>query len=710
MKLNSIKLLIGFLSVAVCTTTLLADATEAPPPTPAADDAAATAESAAVTSPQAERPADRGVDSALHPAEADSDAGGVTFRAPKRPSQLKQILVDETGPAEVVHDVDSPAAASPPQHGEDVAPVEVAPEQLPAEDGTGPAQVPQEVTPHIGTMSFNGVEPGKTTLTDMKKEWGEPETASIDGPTGLLTFVIPPFKQIDVTTQDELVTSIVVYLDPPMLPGSVANELKLREFDPVPIPDETGQLLGQVYPERGVLFGFAANTKLPQVSQIVVEPITGEPFVLRALYDFQHRYSANLEDLDFALSLDENDAQAHWVKSRILVQIGRYDEALTEAEAAARLDTSVTAYVLQRARTLGMAGRHDEAIKLLESIPSPTDLPEQEKAQVASVMGGLLASSSTPDHKAAVEHYQAAIELASPLVSDRRFEIRRLAKQALVDANAGIGLSVAMGNYQRKAEVAAKWFGRAEVYAQQYMVGDNGPKDLMLEISGLQLAAFADIGGDVDPAQATDAAIQAGRQLIAWSDDPLFKTRVEWLLGTALMDAVRVEHVRGHHLEALRYAELAVGPLESAAAQRQLSPGEQFALGRFYFLAGAVHAVKKQDHEEAAKWYAKAVPLMTSPVAIPTDSLASGRLGEWLVSVGVTYWETNDKQKSLEMTERGSDLIKQAVSEGVMKAPALAVPYANLASMHRALGNGVEAASYSSLAKKMKAPNETQLR
>ena len=65
---------------------------------------------------------------------------------------------------------------------------------------------------------------------------------------------------------------------------------------------------------------------------------------------------------------------------------------------------------------------------------------------------------------------------------------------------------------------------------------------------------------------------------------------------------------------------------------------------------------------------------------------------------------------SLEMTERGSDLIKRAVSEGVMKAPALAVPYANLAAMHRALGNGEEAASFSSLAKKMRAPNETKLR
>ena len=33
--------------------------------------------------------------------------------------------------------------------------------------------------------------------------------------------------------------------------------------------------------------------------------------------------------------------------------------------------------------------------------------------------------------------------------------------------------------------------------------------------------------------------------------------RVEWILGSALMDAVRVEHARGQHLQSLRFAEMA---------------------------------------------------------------------------------------------------------------------------------------------------------
>lgn len=715
MQAKSTKLLIGVLGIAFLATALVADAAELAPIVPAEKDSAAATEPAAAPSPQVETPAQPDPGSASRPAEVDPESGDVIFRAPKRPSQLKPVQVDDTGPANSEGEGDATEAETAPQEGEKSEPEDpgekdVAPQQLPAEDGADATQVPQEVAPHAGTMSFNGVEPGKTSVAGMKEKWGDPETAAVDGTTGLLTYAIPPFKQIDVTTEDNLVTSIVVYLDPPMLPGKVANELKLRDFTPVPIPDDTGQLLGQVYPERGVLFGFAANTKLPQVAQIVVEPLTGEPFVLRALYDFQHRYSANLEDLDFALNMNTNDAQAHWVKSRVLVQIGRYDEALKEAEAAARLDPSVTAYLLQQARALGIVGRHDEAKKLIDGLAAPADLPQQEKAQVASIMGWLLAGGSPADFKAAIQHYQAALDLAGPLVTDRRFEIRRVAKQVLVEANAGIGLCVALGNYQRKDEVAAKWFDRATAYAEQFVGGDNGPKDLTLKIAGIKLAAYASISGGVDPSRAAEDAIQTSRQLIAWSDDPLFKNHVEWLLGSALMDAVRVEHVRGQHLDALRYAEMAVGPLESAAAERQLTPGEQFSMGRFYFLAGAVHAVKKQDHEEAAKWYGKALPLMTSPVAVPTDSLATGRLGEWMVSMGVTFWEVDDKQKALEMTERGADLIKRAVSDGVMKTPALAVPYANLAAMHKAMGNGDQATNYSSLAKKMGALPETQLR
>jgi hypothetical protein len=223
-----------------------------------------------------------------------------------------------------------------------------------------------------------------------------------------------------------------------------------------------------------------------------------------------------------------------------------------------------------------------------------------------------------------------------------------------------------------------------------------------------RLAAHAELEGAGNASQVTDAVIQEGRRLVAWSKDSLFKGHVEWILGSALMDAVRVEHGQGHYLEALRYAEMAVGLLETSSKQRQLLPHEEFALGRFCFLAGAVHAVKKEDHNEAAKWYAKALPRLTKPAAIPKESREAGRLGEWLVSIGVTFWEVGDKQKAIELTQRGSDLVKQAVDDGVMKRSALAVPYSNLAAMHRELGDRAKAEGFARLAKGLETAANTR--
>jgi hypothetical protein len=50
------------------------------------------------------------------------------------------------------------------------------------------------------------------------------------------------------------------------------------------------------------------------------------------------------------------------------------------------------------------------------------------------------------------------------------------------------------------------------------------------------------------------------------------------------------------------------------------------------------------------------------------------------------------------LTEEGADLIQKAVNEGTMTKEALAVPFENLAEMHRALGNTEQAEQMASKA------------
>ena len=50
--------------------------------------------------------------------------------------------------------------------------------------------------------------------------------------------------------------------------------------------------------------------------------------------------------------------------------------------------------------------------------------------------------------------------LAVPLADERRFAIRRLAKQVLIDAHLAIALDVVKGDFQKKEEVVPKWIDR----------------------------------------------------------------------------------------------------------------------------------------------------------------------------------------------------------------------------------------------------------
>ena len=60
--------------------------------------------------------------------------------------------------------------------------------------------------------------------------------------------------------------------------------------------------------------------------------------------------------------------------------------------------------------------------------------------------------------------------------------------------------------------------------------------------------------------------------------------------------------------------------------------------------------------------------------------------------MGVSYWETGQHKKAVELTERGLTLMEQAVQQGRLPKPTLGVPYGNLAWMHRQLGEKEQAA------------------
>ena len=130
---------------------------------------------------------------------------------------------------------------------------------------------------------------------------------------------------------------MVIRLNHTFPAAGVAQQLELSNIRPVLVSNELGEILGQAFPERGVLFGFEPS-EIPgkatmRVVQIILEPISAEPFVLRAETLLNSRPEFSASDLEQAVRLDPSNGRARWLLARVLAGMGE----LAAAEAGTLL-------------------------------------------------------------------------------------------------------------------------------------------------------------------------------------------------------------------------------------------------------------------------------------------------------------------------------------------------------------------------------------
>jgi tetratricopeptide (TPR) repeat protein len=549
----------------------------------------------------------------------------------------------------------------------------------------------------VDVATFNGVQPGETTLEDLVAKWGEGKSASQSDGETVLGFTVDSFPQVEVTLVDNKVRTIVLHLEQPVPPDTLAHKLKLDDVRPVNVPDDSGELLGLAYPERGVLFSVTPDGK--RVSHVVLDKVDLAPFVLRAEMDLQSHTRSSLADLNYVLSRQPRNARALWLRSRLMADMARYDEALADIEAALVIEPIQALYHLTRGEILSHLEKYDEAGQETKSVANSASVPDEVKAKALCQLGDMLAASPAHDYKLAMEHHLSAIKLADPLSIDKHLQVRRAAKLVLIDAHLGVANDIAAGFWQQKDRAVAKWLDRANSYAEDSIEHEDGDPALRLHVARWALASCAAAQGKIDSVPWARIALQFGKPLVAAADDPWTKLRLQWDLGLALCDGLAADDYRGAVQHALSNTALTITYLETGAQARRETPDDAFRLGWLYYRLGSLHAVRRGDHNTAVTWYEKAFPLLDRPLPA-TQRNEQGRYGEWLVSMGISYWEVGMRDFALQLTDAGLQHVQEAVNRKITDEKALAVPYSNLAFMHETLGHKNEAQNFSQLAAK----------
>jgi tetratricopeptide (TPR) repeat protein len=601
--------------------------------------------------------------------------------------------------------VPTPAKHRPANAASKAKPAESQRKTKPADNSLSAIPDPQDGPPvPIVAASFSGVAPGTSTRADVAKAWGQPtKSTKVDGALVEL-YSVEPFKRVEVSYSDGKVSSVVIRLDRSFPAEAVAKQLDLTATRPVLVVNELGDVLGRAYPERGVLLAFEPSDKpnkpSMKVSQIVLEPISAEPFVLRAETTMDNRYDLSRRDLEQALALEPGNARAHWLYSRVLSATEQYEQAVKAAGNAVRLDPDDAQYRVTHAQTLAQAGQLPEALETAQKAVAISEGRPHVKARATCMVGDLLASGPKPDFKKALTVHTQALQLADTLSSDPHPAIRLAAKEVQIDAYLGAAHDIAWGEWKDKPKAVTRWLERAKAVAEDLVAREGGSPEQLFRVYARALTAYVGLRDAMDPAATVKGLSDTGEKLIATARDPGRKARLQWELGMALYDAVQVCQMRSESDNALKHGEAAAKYIAQAIKARPSSTST-FLLGRLYFRLGAIHATSKHDHQAAVVWFGKAVPLLerASPEDLASDL---GRQGEAFVGMGVSYWETGQHERAVVLSIKGVTWMERAVKQGTLDKSSLAVPYGNLASMQHKLGDDDQAKRYQDLASRMK--------
>ncbi len=280
----------------------------------------------------------------------------------------------------------------------------------------------------IKPASFQDITPGETTREQVVTKLGEPAEVTQQDSTEVLSYAIDPFPTVKVSIRENVVSSIVIHLAAPSTRADVTKELGLENFRPAVVNDDQNRPLGEVYPERGLMFAYAdgtTNSQEARVEHVILETITVEPFLLRAQQQPADQYSKRLADLKTAQRLAPENPLPLALAAQLDLVCGKPLSALEAAQKAIELDGENVEYQIILADARRQLGQSREALESLRAAPETHRPVRLDHARARFLYGRLLATTAPRDYRRAMEETVSAIKLAAAQTERAEGENRR---------------------------------------------------------------------------------------------------------------------------------------------------------------------------------------------------------------------------------------------------------------------------------------------
>ncbi len=567
------------------------------------------------------------------------------------------------------------------------------------------AATPDEMpTLSIDPASFRGVYPGKTTGEELRAGWGPGEPFTREDGTRGFFWKIEPFERVEVTVEGDVVSAIRIKLAEPVAVGDLAKQLEIADLRTVSILDEQGVSIGEVFPERGVIFSVKPGTQ--SATAVMIEPLDPESFVLRAEGEIDTCSAYAVADLQYAVEIDPGHLRAHRLLMVLMCEQGKWQQALRLAEAAEQIDPSDVWTKMKHGGILVALDRPEEARAVVESVKATTNTPPLVAAQVERLLGRIALASATPDHQKAVEHFAEAIRRSSALLPKRSPAVQQAAREIMLDAHLGTAQAIAQGTWQQKSRVIPKWIARSEAVVAECKAEEPVQQTLELQLCRGVLAVAAGSAESVEPLPWVKRLLELRDRMGESVKDPWRRREIDWEVGLGLLDALAAAQLRGDASDMLDNATLTAAYLERGGEHRQLTDKERKHVGDLLFRIGIMHSLQRGDHATAVTWFDRVIPMWEGNPRLDRDREV-GQLGESYVSMAISYWQVDRRDDAMALSRRGVELMVAAVDAKQLEERALAVAYGNLSTMYAEEGDDTQSQTYAEMASRAEASGTT---